>query len=301
MIFKLSTTKTIRGCAFCLSFLLLSCSSKTEVSVEKDETPVVSVGSKTLYKAELEEALPDGLNPADSAQAAEAYINMWINDELTYEKAKQNVADKKHIDELVADYKQALTIYTYKEQLLKDELSNKLTDSELKNYYNSNLGAFTLESCLIKGLFLKIPESSAEIDNFRQWYKSNTVQAKEKIEKAYLQNAVIYEYFYDRWLSADEIVNNIPTPLGDIPLFVKSNKNYETQDSTYVYLLHIEEYILPGGQSPFEYAKPQITDMLLNKHRESFLKGFDKDLYDKANENGSIKYYIARPDDKPKE
>lgn len=282
-------------------FLVISCGKKSEASIQKGEIPIVSVGNKTLYGSELNEAIPDGINPADSIEIAESYIQKWINDELTYEIAKRNVPDQKHIDQLVEDYKQALTIFTYKEQLLKEELSKKLSEGELKSYYDNNSDAFKLEYPLIKGLFLKIPETSLEIDNFRQWYKTNSVQAKENIEKAYLQNAVIYEYFYDRWLSSDEITNNLPVPIGDASQFVKSNKNYETRDSIYVYLLHIEEYKQPGELIPFEYAKPQITDMLLNKHRESFLKKFNEDLYKNAIDDDKIKYYIERPDDKTKE
>ncbi len=276
-----------------------ACSSKQESNTDKTNNPIVSVNQKTLYQADVESAIPEGLNPADSLVAAEAYIKLWINDELIYEKAKQNVADQNKINELVENYRQSLTVFTYLEQLLKEELAKKISEKELKEYYDQHPESFALESSLVKGLFLKIPRSSTEINNFRLWYQSPTEAAKEKIEKASIQNALIYDYFYDRWVAIDDIATNIPASISNVDEFVKSNKNFETQDSSYVYLLHIQEYALSGTTAPYEFAKPQITDILINKHRESFLKQVETDLYKKASDNNEIKYY-QKKDEKPK-
>ncbi|SHE47134.1 hypothetical protein [Dysgonomonas macrotermitis] len=274
-----------------LVIVISACSSKTDTKLDKDDTPVVSVHGRTLYLSDLNNAIPAGLNTADSTQAADAYIKMWVKEELIYEKAKQNVTDQSEIDEMVENYRQSLTTFTYMEQLLKEELSKKITDNELKSYYDKNPDSFELESCLIKGLFLKIPQSSTEVRNFRQWYQSNTDAAKEKIEKASYQNAVIYDYFYDKWINFDDISSNIPISISDQAQFVKNNKNFETEDSLYVYFLHIEEYALPGTKAPYEYSKPEITDILINKHRETFLQTLEQDLLNKAIENDEVKYY----------
>lgn len=271
---------------------LIGCESRRKANVEKDREPIVSVNDKVLYKSDLESAIADGLNFSDSTTSAEAYIRMWINEELIYDKAKQNVTDPDRINELVEKYRQSLTVFTYLEQLLKEELSKKISEKELKDYYDKHPDNFKLESSLIKGLFLKVPKSSTELNNLRQWYKSNKESSIENIEKASIQNTVIYDYFYDRWISVDDIVANIPVPISDPNQFVKSNKNFETQDSLYVYLLHIEEYALAGTNAPYIYAKPQITELLINRQRETFLKQFEKDLYDKALSEGGIEYYI---------
>lgn len=288
-----STLGSIKKAAiyFASASILISCSNKESAAPDKDDSPIVSVNGKTLYLADLNNAIPSGLNAADSTLAADAYIKMWVKDELIYEKAKQNITDQQSIDEMVENYRQSLTTFTYLEQLLKEELSKKISEGELKAYYDRHPESFELQSCLVKGLFLKIPQSSSEIKNFRQWYQSNTDAAKEKIEKASLQNAVIYDYFYDKWINFDDIASNIPVAISDQNQFVRSNKNYETQDSLYVYFLHIEEYALAGSKAPYEYSKPEITDILINKNREAFLKTFEADLLRSAEDKEQIKYY----------
>jgi hypothetical protein len=294
----MSKINILKLTSFCiviaLAIICQSCKSGSsdDITLNKDETPIVSVNGKTLYYAELIRALPEGLNSADSAKAADAYIKMWINEELVYEKAKQNIVDPKEIDEQVEEYRQSLTVYTYQEQLLKEVLSKKITEKEMKDYYDEHADNLKLESSLIKGLFLKIPLSSPELGNLRKWYQSNSAESKEKIEKASIQNAVIYEYFYHKWVDLEEVTVNMPNTITEPSQFLKSNKNYETSDSTYAYLLHIEEYALPGTTAPFEYAKAQISDILINKYREDFLMKFDKDLYKDAIDNKNIKFYI---------
>lgn len=276
-----------------------SCSkhSAEKVSVKKEETPVVSVNSNTLYLSDLEKVIPEGLDREDSTTAADAYVKRWINEELIYEKAKQNIPDQSQIDQLVEDYRQSLTIYTYLEQLLRDALAKKISENDLQSYYNQNSENLKLETCLIKGLFLKVPASSPELPNLRKWYQSNSAESRENIRKASIQNAVIYDYFYDKWLNLEDITVNMPHVSSDLSQFVKSNKNFETSDSTFVYLLHIESYALPGATAPYEYVKSQIFDILMSKSREEFLTNFETDLYKNAQEKNNIKFYNKNKDE----
>lgn len=269
----------------------IACSSKKEANANTENNPIVSVNEKTLYQSDIEGAIPQGLNTADSTLAAETYIKMWINDELIYDKAKQNITDQDRINELVENYRQSLTVFTYLEELLKEELSKKISEKDLKEYYDQHPESFELESSLIKGLFLKIPKSSNEIKNFRKWYQSNSSESKENIEKASFQNAVIYDYFYERWVDFDDVSSSIPTVINNPDQFVKSTKNFETDDSLYVYFLHIEEFALSGNTAPYDFAKPQITDLLMNKNRELFLKEIENNLYKKATDSKEIKFY----------
>lgn len=281
----------------CLS-LFTACTSETKNVALADNQPVVSVYGNTLSLEELQNAIPSGLSPEDSTVAADSYINMWIKEELVYDKAKKNVANKEEIASMVENYRQSLTTYTYLEQLLKDELSKSIKDSELKEYYDQNTDNFILESALVKGLFLKIPQSSSELANFKKWYQSNKNVAREQIEKASIQNTVIYDDFYDKWVSLDDVSSKMPLSIDNQVQFLKNNKNFEIQDSLYVYLLHIEEFASPGTKSPFEYSKSAIKDILINKHRTSYLKTFEADLLESAKKKGEINYYISNPNEK---
>lgn len=273
-------------------FVFLSCSQKAELQDADSDMALVNVNGKTLYKNEISEVIPKGLNSTDSTMAAEAYIKMWIKNELIYEKAVENIADKDNIDELVENYRQSLTIFTYQERLIKERLSKSVTDKEMKDYYDANPDKFDLESDLIKGLFLKVPQTAPQLDDLRKWSKQGNEKAIESIEKYSLQNAVIYDYFYDKWVNLDDVLISIPHNLnGNTKQFLINNKSMEVQDSTYVYLLNIKEYVLAGNKMPFEYAKGHLLDIIVNQKRVTFLKTFEDELYKRALDKKQIKYY----------
>lgn len=268
-----------------------ACSPKFETNTTEDEQALVSIGGKILYKYTIDEVVPKGLSATDSTLAAEAYIKMWIKDELMYEKAMDNLIEKARIDELVENYRHSLTIYTYQEQLLKERLSKDISDKELQEYYNNYSEQFNLETNIIKGLFLKVPLTSSRLEDLKKWYQSSSDQAIENIEKYSLENAVIYDYFYNTWVDFDDVMNNIPETISNPEKFLKENRKLEVQDSTYVYLLNIKEYALIGSKAPFEFSRGQIFDILISQKREQFIDEFENDLYENAINHNRIKFY----------
>ena len=76
----------------------------------------------------------------------------------------------------------------------------------------------------------------------------------KKIEKYSVQNATIYEYFYDKWVDFDEVMDNIPIHVSNPNAFLKANKYVEVADSSYCYLLNIKEYLPFGSVEPYDYA-----------------------------------------------
>lgn len=274
-----------------LLFILQACSDKTDATVNKSEQALVSVKGKTLYLDEINEVIPKGLNPADSTLAAEAYIKMWIKNELIYDKAIGNLSDKDAINELVENYRQSLITYTYQEQLVKERLRKNISDNELLKYYNEHPDQFQLETEVVKGLFLKVPKTSPQLNDLKKWCKQNDNKAIENIEKYSLQNAVIYDFFYDRWVSLDDVLVNIPQRISDNKQFLSNNKFFEAEDSTFVYLLKVKEYIFAGKEAPFEFVKGEVMDILINQKKDAFLKEIEEDLYKTAVDKGQIKFY----------
>jgi len=272
-------------------FVVYSCNKGNEAIVNQALDPIVTVKGKTLYRASLNDILPIGLSPEDSLAAVKSYIDMWVNDQLMYDKANQNITNKREIDALVEDYRKALITNMYQEQLLKQQLSKFVSENELRAYYEQNLDQFKLEENIIKGLYLKVPVGSSQLNNFQKWYKQGTSDAIENIEKNTLQNAVGYEYFYDRWVDLDEIMDNIPTLVSNRQQFLQTNKNVEVRDSSFVYLLNIKEYKLAGSEAPYEYIKGHLSEIFAEQRKTSYLKQVQKDLYDRAVSDDEIKFY----------
>lgn len=281
---------------YILSGLLVLGSCSKNTTTEQKGT-LVKINERTLTKEDVLSVLPKKLSSADSLLWAESYIKQWVKDNLVYDVALQNLDDdnRAEIDRLVDSYRRSLVRYRYQEQLVHERLSANITDEEKRKFYDENQDQFVLDHSLVKGLFLKIPIDAPNLDEVKKWYRSTSEASIEKIEKYSVQNALVYDYFYDKWVSFDEVAANIPIKVTNETEFLRTHSFVETADSSYCYLLNIEEYVAKGKIAPFEYANTQISDMLVNQRKVQFLKNFEEELYNDAIRGGNVVFTAEMP------
>ncbi|MDR1781328.1 MAG: peptidyl-prolyl cis-trans isomerase [Tannerella sp.] len=254
-----------------------------------DEDTLVTIDRYALKRSDVEKVIPKGASQADSLLIAENYIKKWIKDILVYQIAQRNIGTQNdEINRLVEEYRRSLLKYRYQEYLIQSRLSSQFNDSDQLSYYEANRDKFILDDNLIKGLFLKVPIDAPGLDKIRKQYRSKEPDALEAIEKFSMQQAVIYEYFYDKWVDFEDIIEKIPVQISNQKQYLQANKTVEATDSVYCYLLNIDEYLLAGNEAPFEYASPQIREQMINKEKVSFLKNFEEDLYRDAIRKGQV-------------
>ena len=280
----------MKYCFIFIAFVSLLCSCK-KTQTSEDTDVLVRVKDRTLPRSEITNLIPRSATSADSLLLAESLVKKWVKDALIYDVALRNLGDEKdEVDKLVEEYRRSLVRYRYQEQLVREKLSAEFQESDKLSYYEQNQKKFILDKALIKGLFLKIPLDAPGLADVKGWSKSTSEASLEKIEKYSVQNASIYDYFYDKWVDFDQVMDNIPVHVANANDFLKGNKFVEASDSTYCYLLNIKEYLPVGGVAPYDYAGPQIIEMLINLRKVEFLKKFEDDLYNDAVRSGDVKY-----------
>lgn len=262
-------------------------------TLEKREVPgaIVSVGNRYLTREMLDQVIPDGLSPRDSSAFADAYVRHWAEDELVYDVAQKNIPDVERIENLVERYRRELFVHEYQKQILSEKLDAEISDDAVKNYYRTHLDKFVLKTPIVKGLFLKVAETTPELKNLKKWYRGKDHASVENIEKYTLHNIINYDYFYDRWVSFDEVMSAIPYTVTDANRFLQTHTFLEINDEGYWYLLNISDYLPAGAHMPLDFARTQIEEILLNQKRMDFLHQMNKELYQEALENRKIKYY----------
>jgi hypothetical protein len=273
-----------------LFILLLGCASCKETYDHKGKTPLVEVNKHFLYKEDLMTVLPTGLSAEDSTQFAERYIRNWVEENLLYDKAQANIPDNAEIDKLVENYRRALIIHTYQQALISQKLTHEIPEQEMTDYYNQNKQLFRLETPMIKGLFIKVPLTAPQLNNVRRWYKTMTQEAVDHLEKYNLQNGVKYEYFYDHWLPVTEMLDLLPLKVPSPETYVNQNRHVELKDTAFYYFLNVSDYRAAGEEKPFEAARDEVKELLLNRKRVEFMDGVKEDLYRQAEKKKEITY-----------
>lgn len=258
----------------------------------KGRTPLVELDGNFLYQEDLAAVQPVGQSKDDSLLFAEHYIRNWAEDILMYEKAQNNIPDNAEIEQLVKNYRKALIMHVYQQSLIQEKLAEEITEADLQTYYDTNKDVFKAEVPLMKGLFIKVPLTSPGIGRVRQWYKDERQSAVEHLEKYSLQNAVKYEYFYDKWIPASEILSLMPLREEKVDAYFAKNRHVELKDTAYWYFLNVSDYIPTGGQEPYEAARSAVSEMVVNRKQVEFLNQVKGDLYKEAVEDGKLKYCV---------
>ena len=72
---------------------------------------------------------------------------------------------------------------------------------------------------------------------------------------------------------------------------IRPGKKTEIQDKDDVYLIKVTNVIDKNQISPFEYSKPTLKEVLLNKRKLELIKKFEKDITDDAIKNKDYEIY----------
>lgn len=268
--------------------LCLACSPSYD---HKGKTPLVEVDGHFLYREDLLAVQPAGLPPDDSLLFADDYVRNWVEEVLLYGKAEENIPDNAEVERLVANYRKSLILHIYQQALIRQKLSAQVTEEEVEAYYRDNIHLFKVDRPLIKGLYIKVPLGSPHLSDVRRWYRSDSHDAVEHLEKYSLRNAVKYEYFYDKWVSAADVLGQLPEGGREAEPALAQKRPVELADTAYHYFLNVTGYRAVGEDEPYELARDHARDLLLNIRQVEFMRGVRDDLYRRAMENNEIIYY----------
>lgn len=275
----------------CLGLLiLLFCGSCKERHDHGGRTPLVELDGNFLYHEDLQSVLPADLSKDDSLLFAEHYIRNWAEDVLLYEKAQSNIPNSDEIDKLVENYRKALIMHTYQQELINQTLSEEISEAELTGYYEKHQELFKVDRPLMKGLFIKVPLTAPQLGSVRRWYKTETREAVEHLEKYSFQNAVKYEYFYNKWVPLSEVLDMIPLQTEMPEEYVSKNRHVELKDTAFHYFLNVTDYRAIGEEEPYEFAMSEVKDMLVNIKQVDFMRRVKDDLYKQAIDKKKIIY-----------
>ena len=276
---------------FCGGGLLLLCLACSPSYDHKGKTPLVEVDGHFLYREDLLAVQPAGLPPDDSLLFADDYVRNWVEEVLLYGKAEENIPDNAEVERLVANYRKSLILHIYQQALIRQKLSAQVTEEEVEAYYRDNIHLFKVDRPLIKGLYIKVPLGSPHLSDVRRWYRSDSHDAVEHLEKYSLRNAVKYEYFYDKWVPAADVLGQLPEGGREAEPALAQKRPVELADTAYHYFLNVTGYRAVGEDEPYELARDHARDLLLNIRQVEFMRGVRDDLYRRAMENNEIIYY----------
>lgn len=259
---------------------------------EQQEEPVARVFENYLYPSDLEKVIPSGTNSEDSMLLAKRYTETWVKDMLMKRRAEESLSgEQMDFEAQIEEYHRSLLIYTYRQNLLQQNMDTVVSDQEINSYYQENSKNFVLEQNVVKGTFIKVPLSAPDLEQLARWSWSNGEEDLDQMEKYCITYAEKYNDFNGTWIDFSTIRDQLPVRITDPVRYLNAYRNINTSDSLFRYLVHISDHLTEGEVAPVELVRGDITNIILNKRKIAFIKDLEHRVYSEGLSKNQFEIY----------
>lgn len=274
-------------------FLLLIVSSCTLFAPEHKPESIARVGKSYLYKSDLATLVPAGTSKEDSLLLVRDYIDRWASQKLLIDAAERNISDqkKKEFGSLIKQYRIDLYTKAYIEQMVKNTVDTVVSQEELKQYYKDNKENFKTNGTLVRLRYVNLSKGNPRFATIR----SKFFDYNKKDKKFWDTYALQFKSFALNdavWVDMSQVYVKLPIVNPDNrDDIIRPGKKTEIQDKEDTYLIKVRDVIDKNQISPFDYIKPTLKEVILNKRKLELIKKFEKEITDDAIKNKDYEVY----------
>ncbi|WP_455169983.1 peptidyl-prolyl cis-trans isomerase [Aegicerativicinus sediminis] len=262
-----------------------------EPKVEGD--PIARVNENYLYREDIASLIKEGTTSEDSAVIVNNYINRWATRLLLLNGAERNLNDAtiKEFNRLVDQYKSDLYTKAYLDALVSKNIDSTVSMSQALEVYEKNSETFKLNEELVKLRYINISKTAINLDDVEERFKRF-----DPDDKAYLDSiSVQFKSFSLKdsiWVKASQVVEKIPVVNAENKKELLKKSNFiELNDSLSLYLVQVNDVLLPDDYAPLEYVKPTVDQIVINKRKLDLIKQLEKDITKDAIKNNRFEIY----------
>ncbi|MBR0037099.1 MAG: hypothetical protein IJP70_05605 [Bacteroidales bacterium] len=251
---------------------------------------LAQIGEERLSLNEVLLQMPMGVHGEDSARFVNDYVDNWVDEQLMYYQGLKHVPDLDRLENQARQYRRDLIAQTYcNERLMMSD--NQVTEEECQAFYDENQKDFRLDVPVIQCVFIQLLSNSSKVNRIKEWLaqiKDGNMDHAEDLEQYCQLRAVAYESYFDHWVPLSRLTDMLPADGSDLNRFMKVQVS-EMKDKDYIYLYMISDFKAKGDIQPYEFAKKDIMELLIQRERGEHRKQLQQELRSEALKSGLLK------------
>ena len=266
---------------FLIVFVFYSCNFFNK---EVKPTAIARVNNNYLFEEELNNLVPKGTSKQDSIQIVRSFIDRWASQKLLINAAELNIdsEDKAAFDELIKQYKIDLYTKAYIEKVVKKTLDTTISEQDLKAYYKNNKENFKTNGTLVRLRYINLSKDNPKFETIKSKFL-DFKKSDKKFWETYALQCKSFALNDSIWVDLSSIYDKLPFINPDNrDQYIASGKTIQHSDSLDVYLVKIRQTIDKNQIAPFDYLKPTLKEVILNKRKLELIKKFEKEITDDA-------------------
>ena len=277
------------GLLRCSALLLITAAICGSCNKPKEEPEglLMKYGEMELTYDDVVSQIPQGLMAPDSAALFKAIADGWVRNAVISDFAQERLLDLDAINRRVEEYRRSLIAQEYLSRMTEAH-SPKVDERAVKEYYDRHKNELKLEVPLVKGIFIKINSDSKGKEAIKGLLTSDEPESIDKLEQEWLDRALEYNYFRDKWTDWETLSGMIPYRFGDADKFLEENQYFETDYGDCSYYLRITDYLPTGEEQPYDFAWGWISGLLTQKDLSTYEQSLTKSLLQEAVNNKKL-------------
>ncbi len=278
---------------FYITLAFLSLASCNYLTPEAKPQAIARVDDSYLYKNEIQDLIPAGTSKEDSIMIVKNFIDRWASQKLLIKAAEINLsaAKKNEFNVLIRQYKIDLYTKAYIEELVKREVDTLVSEEELKAYYKENKENFRTNGTLVRLRYINVPKDHPKFGTIRGKFLDFRKSDKKFWDTYQLQfkNSALNDSV---WVDMNEIYRRLPfiTP-ENRDNYITAGISFQKPEDNTIYLVKIRDVIDRNEISPYEYLKPTLKQVILNRRKLELIRKLEKDITDDAIKNKKYEIY----------
>jgi hypothetical protein len=248
-----------------------------------DGDVVARVGQHKLYLTDLQDYIPNGVPPEDSANLADQYIRSWAAEQLYLDMASEQLSkSEKDVSRELEAYKSSLLRYRYEQRYVNERLDTTVTRGEIEDYYDAHNDLFVLDIPILKARFLDIMADSPNYETIRRRMSSNKYEDIAEADSLAYSSALRYVDWSDRWIDAVTLAREFGTDYGTMLSKLSGSFIEMREERGDVKVAYILDTRRAGTLAPLEYCEDRIRNIIISTRKQKLLTTLEQDLLDNA-------------------
>ncbi len=259
---------------------------------DTSKVPVARVNESYLYEEDIADLVSEETSPEDSTLLVNTYINRWATQQLLIDQARINLSEEKleTFNKLVEQYEADLFTEAYKNVIVGRDLDSVVREYEYEEYYESGKENFRLKEMLVKIRYIQVDPTFSNLNAVSSQFERFNEDDQETLNDLSLQFTA-FNFNDSIWVKEEMLLEVLPVLKGRTDEVLKKSNFRRLQDSLGVYLVKIEDVLLPNDIAPLSHVKPTIEQIILNRRKLELIRKLEKDITKDAIENKKFETY----------
>jgi hypothetical protein len=256
-------------------------------------TAIARVNSDFLFKEDIANLIPPGIAKEDSIVILRNFIDRWAAQKLLIHVAEVNLnANKKaEFDTLIQQYKVDLYTKAYLEEVVKRTTDTVVTLAELKAYYKENKENFKTNGTLVRLRYINIKKDNPKYEIIKSKF-FDFRKSDKKFWDTYSMQLNSFALNDSIWVDMSQVYAKLPFINPDNrDEYILSGKTIQKTEAGNNYLVKISHVIDKNQIAPFDYLRPTLQEVIINKRKLELIKNFEKEIIDDAIKDKKYEVY----------